>query len=81
MKTQEDTIRAILAFVQGRIARLDERTEFIREQMDKAETKEMKALWERRKERHHGNLEGLRLVEDDLYLFIAHPEVLNALEK
>lgn len=80
MKTEKQTFEALIAFTNYRIKRCQERTNFIREQMDKAETKEQLALWQKQAERHLGTIGAYQQVLDDLYFFKQQPSALFGAE-
>ena len=76
MKTEQQTLEALIAFTNHRINACQERTNFIREQMDKAETKEQLASWKKEAERHIGRMGAFKQLLDDLYFFKQQPSVL-----
>lgn len=76
MKTGKQTLEALIAYTKFRIRRGHERTIFIRDQMDKAETKAQLALWQRQAERHIGTMGVYEQVLEDLYLFLQQPSAL-----
>ena len=76
MKTEQQTLEALIAFTNYRINACQERTNFIREQMDKAETKEQLALWKKEAERHIGRIGVYQQILDYLYFFKQQPSVL-----
>lgn len=81
MNTQEQTIKAIIGFVQNRIQNGKKNEKIIRDQMDAATTKAQLRLWENESERHIGRMQSLKMLEESLWLFYEHPETLNGLEK
>ena len=76
MKTEQQTLEALIAFTNYRINAFQDLTNFIREQMDKVETKELLAAWKIEAERNIGRIGAFKQLLDDLYFFKEQPSAL-----
>lgn len=81
MNTQEQTIKAILAYVKNRTRRFKKNQDIIKKQIESATTETARKRWENELQRNIGSLQTLDMVDDTLWLFLAHPETLNGLQK
>lgn len=77
MTTQQQTIKAIYAFIEHRISRIAQNADIIRTQMDAAQTKAQRRLWEDEMQRHLGSVRSLKILANDIYEVYKHPETLG----
>lgn len=77
MTTQQQTIKAIHAFVEHRISRIAQNADIIRTQMDAAQTNAQRKLWEDEMQRHLGSVRALKILANDIFEAYEHPEILG----
>lgn len=77
MKTQQETIMAIHAFIEHRISRISKNADFIQSQKDAAQTMAELRLWEDEMQRYLGSVRALRILANDIFEAYENPEILG----